>query len=148
MGTTIVAALTKGTIISFVSAGDSRAYRLRDGEFCQLTVDDSWVQAAVDEGVLMPEEAESHPMKNIITKAIGAKEDIDIAVEEHSLQSNDLYLLCSDGLHGMISEKRLAEMVVTAGASLEELVTALIATANENGGKDNVTAVAIRYKEE
>ena len=146
MGTTIVAALTNSKTISFVSAGDSRAYRLREGEFRQLTVDDSWVQAAVDEGVLLPEEAESHPMKNIITKAIGAKEEIEVEVEEHGLQNDDLYLLCSDGLHGMITEKRLTEIIVSAGASLEELVNGLIATANENGGKDNVTAVAIRYK--
>ena len=85
-------------------------------------------------------------MKNIITKAIGAKEEIDVEVEEHGLQNDDLYLLCSDGLHGMITEKRLTEIIVSAGASLEELVNGLIATANENGGKDNVTAVAIRYK--
>ena len=148
MGTTIVAALTNSNTISFVSAGDSRAYRLREGEFLQLTVDDSWVQAAVDEGVLLPEEAESHPMKNIITKAIGAKEEVDVHVDEHSLQDDDLYLLCSDGLHGMITEKRLAEIVVNAGPSLADLVNGLIATANENGGKDNVTAVAIRYKDD
>ena len=146
MGTTIVAALVNGETISFVSAGDSRAYRLRSSEFRQLTVDDSWVQAAVDEGVLLPEEAETHPMKNIITKAIGAKEDIDVHVEEHGLEDNDLYLLCSDGLHGMIPEREIAEMVRAGGESLEGLVSELIEKANANGGKDNVTALALRYR--
>lgn len=147
MGTTIVAALVNEKNISFVSAGDSRAYRLRADDFRQMTVDDSWVQAAVDEGVLLPEEAESHPMKNIITKAIGAKEYLDVSVEEHELEDDDLYLLCSDGLHGMIPDRALSEKVVGAKGSLEELVRDLIHTANENGGKDNVTALAVRYKD-
>jgi len=147
MGTTIVAALVNGETISFVSAGDSRAYRLRADEFRQMTVDDSWVQAAVDEGVLLPEEAETHPMKNIITKAIGAKENIDVTVEEHSLEDNDLYLLCSDGLHGMIPDREITEMVRMANGSLEDLVNELIEKANANGGKDNVTALAVRYLE-
>jgi len=147
MGTTVVAALVSDTSISFVSAGDSRAYRLRDGEFAQMTVDDSWVQAAVDEGVLLPEEAESHPMKNIITKAVGAKENLDVSVEEHRLEADDLYILCSDGLHGMMTEKHLTELVQGSTGSLEELVHLLIETAKKNGGKDNVTVLAVRYTE-
>lgn len=145
MGTTIVAALADKDTISFVSAGDSRAYRLRNRSFQQMTVDDSWVQAAVDEGVLLPEEAESHPMKNIITKAIGAKENIDITVDEYPLEDADLYLLCSDGLHGMIPEARLSEIVKASDGSLPDLVRELIAAANRNGGKDNITALALRY---
>jgi len=150
MGTTIVAALVDSddNTISVVSAGDSRAYRFRREVFQQMTVDDSWVQAAVDEGVLLPEEAESHPMKNIITKAIGAKEDIDLAVEEHLLEDRDLFLLCSDGLHGMVSERNIAEMVRDANGSLEGLVRGLIDAANRNGGKDNVTALAVRFRRE
>ena len=145
MGTTIVAALTDDEAISFVSAGDSRAYRLRRGKFEQLTVDDSWVQAAVDEGVLRPEEAEIHPMKNIITKAIGAKEDIELKVQECLLEEGDLYLMCSDGLHGMMSEGDIERIVKDASGSLEISVKTLIDAANENGGKDNVTALAISY---
>ncbi len=145
MGTTIVAALTDDEAISFVSAGDSRAYRLRRGKFEQLTMDDSWVQAAVDEGVLRPEEAEIHPMKNIITKAIGAKEDIELKVQECLLEEGDLYLMCSDGLHGMMSEGDIERIVKDASGSLEISVKTLIDAANENGGKDNVTALAISY---
>ena len=112
-----------------------------------MTVDDSWVQAAVDEGVLLPEEAESHPMKNIITKAVGAKENLDVTVEEHRLEDGDLYILCSDGLHGMIPEKALTELVTGSTGSLDELVHLLIETAKKNGGKDNVTVLAVRYSE-
>jgi protein phosphatase len=148
MGTTIVAALADAETISFVSAGDSRAYRLRKDVFQQMTVDDSWVQAAVDEGVLLPEEAESHPMKNIITKAIGAKENIEITVDEYSLEDDDLYLLCSDGLHGMLSEVRLSEIVRASNGSLPNLVQELVDAANGNGGKDNVTALVLRYRKD
>lgn len=148
MGTTIVAALADQDTISCVSAGDSRAYRLRGNVFQQMTVDDSWVQAAVDEGVLLPEEAESHPMKNIITKAIGAKENIDVAVDEYQLEHDDLYLLCSDGLHGMVPENRLSEIVKASNGALPDLVTRLIETANRNGGKDNITALVLRYRKD
>ena len=147
MGTTIVAALANHETISFVSAGDSRAYRLRGEEFTQMTTDDSWVQAAVDEGVLLPEEAESHPMKNIITKAIGAKEHLDVSVDELALEDGDLYLLCSDGLHGMIPDREIERMIKEPDRSLEDVVTSLIQTANQNGGKDNVTALLVRYSQ-
>ena len=85
-------------------------------------------------------------MKNIITKAIGAKENLDVSVQEHELEDNDLYLLCSDGLHGMIPDRTIEEMLVASNGSLEDLVRELIQTANENGGKDNVTALALRYR--
>jgi serine/threonine protein phosphatase PrpC len=146
MGTTIVAVLVDDSSLSCVSAGDSRAYRLREGVFEQITVDDSWVQAAVDDGVLLAEAAESHPMKNVITKAIGAQENLEVSVEEHEMEDNDLYIMCSDGLHGMIPEKGLTELVLTSNSSLDGLVHSLIESANRNGGKDNVTAVALCYR--
>ena len=145
MGTTIVAALTNGSTICVVNAGDSRAYRFRGGELQQLTVDDSWVQAAVDEGVLRPEEAESHPMKNIITKAIGAKKDIELGVQELDMTDGDVFLLCSDGLHGMLPDADLTRLLSTTD-HLEALVSSMVSGANERGGKDNITALAIRYR--
>ena len=84
-------------------------------------------------------------MKNIITKAIGAKENIDVSVEEYALEEQDLFLLCSDGLHGMVPEARLSEIVKSSTGSLERLVRQLIDAANQAGGKDNVTALAVRY---
>lgn len=145
MGTTIVAALIEGDTITYASAGDSRAYRIRDGQLLQMTVDDSWVQSAVDEGLIDPAEAESHPMRNIITKAIGAKEEIDTEVKEESLRTGDTYLLCTDGLHGLVSEDRILRTVLEAQDDLERAVHDLIAAANEEGGRDNITLLLVRY---
>jgi protein phosphatase len=145
MGTTIVAAMVDEENITFLGAGDSRLYRVREEEIEQLTIDDSWVQVAIDEGVLDPGEADNHPMRNIITKAIGAKESIDLAVHEERLEKGDFYLLCSDGLHAMISNEEILRIVLQSGNELETCVEELIKAANESGGKDNVTVLVLRY---
>ena len=148
MGTTIVAAVAKPDTVTFASAGDSCAYRIRDDRIEQVTIDDSWVQVAITEGVLNPEEAENHPMRNIITKAVGAKEDIETALHEEQFLENDLYLLCSDGLHGMISDEEILNNVIGSGGEPEESVHGLIQAANDNGGKDNVTVLILRHKKQ
>jgi serine/threonine protein phosphatase PrpC len=145
MGTTIVAAVVSKDRITFIGAGDSRLYRFRGEKIEQLTIDDSWVQVAIDEGVLDPEEAEHHPMRNIITKAIGAKESIDVPVFEEQLENGDYYLLCSDGLHGMISDEEIRRVVLQSEGDLETRVKGLIQAANDNGGKDNVTVLVLRH---
>lgn len=146
MGTTIVAALAGGDVLTLCSAGDSRAYRIRQGRLQQITVDDSWVHAAFSEGMLNSEEIQEHPMKNIITKAVGAKEMIELPVIEETLQEGDLCLLCSDGLHGMVSDLRMLEIVLAAQSDLNKAVLELIAAANAGGGKDNITALLLRYR--
>jgi protein phosphatase len=145
MGTTIVAGLAEEEGLILCGAGDSRAYRLRGEAFDQITVDDSWVQVALSEGLLQPDEAENHPMKNIITKAVGAKQNIELTVQEETLEDGDLYLLCTDGLHGMLTQTRIVEILNEKKGELEEAVGSLVAAANENGGKDNITAVVLRY---
>ena len=145
MGTTIVTGLAEEDNIILCGAGDSRAYRLRDDAFDQITTDDSWVQVALKEGLLQAEEAENHPMKNIITKAVGAKQNIELTVQEETLEDGDMYLLCTDGLHGMLTRTEILEILMTKKDDLEQAVQSLIAAANENGGKDNVTAVVLRY---
>jgi protein phosphatase len=146
MGTTLVAALAREDELILCSAGDSRAYRFRAGELEQITVDDSWVQAAYSEGILRPEEIDLHPMRNIITKAIGARESVDVAVTEEKLQTGDLYLLCSDGLHGMVKDEDISAIIGASNGDLKQAVELLIQTANKNGGKDNVTAIIFRYQ--
>jgi protein phosphatase len=146
MGTTVVAALVGEDSITFASAGDSRVYRIRDEKIEQMTTDDSWVQVAINEGVLEPDEADTHPMKNIITKAVGAKESIEFKVQEEELGDGDLYLLCSDGLHGMISDEEILDVVLHSEGGLEKCIHGLIQAANESGGKDNVTVLALRYR--
>ena len=145
MGTTLVAGLVEEDNIIFCGAGDSRAYRLRNDAFDQITTDDSWVQVALTEGLLQADEAKNHPMKNIITKAVGAKQNIELTVQEEALEDGDIYLLCTDGLHGMLTEAEILEVLTTKQDDLEQVVQNLIAAANENGGKDNVTAVVLRY---
>jgi protein phosphatase len=146
MGTTLVAALVAGEEVVLCNAGDSRAYRLRDAKLEQVTTDDSWVQAAFSEGVLQPQEIQYHPMRNIITKAIGAREAIEVNILEEGLQSGDIYLLCSDGLHGMVNDQDIERIMVSAEGDLEKAVRALIEAANAGGGKDNISAVIFRYR--
>jgi len=146
MGSTLVAALAASEEVLLCNAGDSRAYRLRDRKLQQVTTDDSWVQAALSEGVLQPQEIQHHYMKNIITKAIGARESIDVGILEHRLQPEDVFLLCSDGLHGMVNDGEIERIIVSAQGELEKAVRELIQAANEGGGKDNISAVLFRHR--
>jgi serine/threonine protein phosphatase PrpC len=145
MGTTVVAALVGDETVTISSAGDSRAYRIRQGNGIeQITTDDTWVQAAFDHGVLEHDEVRRNPLKNIITKAVGAKQSIDLPILEETLSEGDCYLLCSDGLHGMVSDSRMLQIVQEAEGDLKRAVLALVEAANTNGGRDNITAVLLR----
>jgi len=147
MGTTAVAGIVNEDLLTVGSAGDSRCYVLSGGKLVQVTRDDSWVSAAWAEGILNAQEIERHPLRNVITKAVGAKEDIEIDVVERKLSTGDVVLICSDGLHSMINDEKIQAALVPAPASLEEGVAKLIAAANEAGGKDNVSVVLVRYTE-
>ena len=147
MGTTLVAALVSGKLATVGSAGDSRCYLLRDGKLTQLTRDDSWVSAAWAEGILTHDEIDRHPLRNVITKAVGAKDTLDIDIVEQALKGGDIVLLCSDGLHAMIHDDKILELLNPAPESLEEAARRLIDAANEAGGRDNVSVVLLRYAE-
>jgi serine/threonine protein phosphatase PrpC len=147
MGTTAVAAVVSGNLLTVGSAGDSRCYVFSDGKLTQITRDDSWVSAAWAEGILSSDEIEKHPLRNVITKAIGAKEEIEINVVEHKLAPGDVALVCSDGLHSMINDEAILAAVTPFPTSLEEAAAKLIDAANEAGGKDNVSVVLLRYTE-
>jgi len=147
MGTTAVAALVNENLMTVGSAGDSRCYVLSQGKLKQITKDDSWVSAAWAEGILKAEEIERHPLRNVITKAVGAKEDIEIEVVEYKLLPGDVGLICSDGLHSMINDEAILGVLTPAPTSLEDGVARLIDAANEAGGKDNVSVVLVRYTE-
>lgn len=145
MGTTVVAVLVSGDVLTIGSAGDSRCYLQRGGALTQLTRDDSWVSAALGEGILNSDDVEHHPLRNVITKAVGARESIDLDVIEHRLLPADLVLLCSDGLHGLLHDSEIARLLPAPGESLETGSARLIEAANDAGGRDNVTAVLLRY---
>jgi serine/threonine protein phosphatase PrpC len=147
MGTTVVVALVSGNTMTVGSAGDSRCYLLRDAKLTQLTRDDSWVSAAWAEGILNSDELERHPLKNVITKAVGAKDTIEIDVQEHIMKPGDVVLLCSDGLHSMINDQAILTAVTPFPEILSDAAQKLIDAANEAGGKDNVSTVLLRYTE-
>jgi protein phosphatase len=147
MGTTAVGAVVTDNLMTVGSAGDSRCYVFAGGKLTQLTRDDSWVSAAWAEGILTSDEIERHPLRNVITKAVGAKEDIEINVVEHKLAPGEVVLVCSDGLHSMINDEAILAAVTPFPQSLEEAAGKLIAAANDAGGKDNVSVVLMRYTE-
>ena len=147
MGTTAVAALVSENVLTVGSAGDSRCYLVRAGKLTQLTRDDSWVSAALGEGILNSDEIERHPLRNVITKAVGAKETIELDVVEKKLEKGDVVLVCSDGLHAMLSDDQILATLTPIPATLEEAAGKLIDAANEAGGKDNVSVVLLRYTE-
>jgi protein phosphatase len=143
MGTTFTAALVTGKHIAIGHVGDSRLYRFRDGELERLTHDHSLVEEFVRQGKLTPAEAEVHPQRSIITRALGPEPEVEVDTYTHSGRDGDVYLINSDGLTGMINEERVAE-ILGARESLEDAAEKLIAAANENGGKDNITVVLFR----
>jgi serine/threonine protein phosphatase PrpC len=147
MGTTVVAMLVSGKTLTIGSAGDSRCYLFREDKLTQLTRDDSWVSAAWAEGILSSDEIDRHPLRNVITKAVGAKDTIEIDVVEHPLLPGDIALLCSDGLHAMIHDDQILSVVTPFPAGLDQAAAKLIEAANEAGGKDNVSVVLVRYTE-
>jgi serine/threonine protein phosphatase PrpC len=148
MGTTVVAALVAGNTMTLASAGDSRCYLVRDQQLRQLTQDDSWVSAALGEGILNSDDVERHPLRNVITKAVGARDSIDIEIIEQTLVAGDVALLCSDGLHGMVGDDDIARILLSGSGSLEEVTAGLVDAANEAGGRDNVSVVLLRYSDD
>jgi protein phosphatase len=140
----VVASIVSGKSLTIASAGDSRCYLVRGGQLRQLTRDDSWVSAALGEGILNSDDVEHHPLRNVITKAVGARDSIDLDLVEHELEPGDLVLLCSDGLHGMINDQEIGRILAASELSLEDASARLIEAANEAGGRDNVTAVLLR----
>src|SRR3954451_24043008 len=143
MGTTLTAALVTDREVAIGHVGDSRLYRFRDGHLERLTQDHSLVEEFVRKGKLTPEEAETHPQRSIITRALGPEPDVEVETYTHQGRDGDVYLLCSDGLTGMVPEKRIAEILGEAG-SLDEAAHRLVEEANANGGKDNITVLLFR----
>ncbi len=146
MGTTLTAAYVDVDGVAIAHVGDSRAYRWRDGQLERLTDDHSLVEELIRQGKLTAEEAEEHPQRSIITRALGPEPDVQVDTRTAPARDGDLFLLCSDGLTGMIGEAGVAQ-VLAEGGSLRESVRRLIAAANQAGGRDNITVVLFRVEE-
>ena len=141
MGTTMTVALVEGSIVTIGHVGDSRAYLLRDDQLTQLTQDHSLVAELVRSGRLSPKEAESHPRRSVITRALGTDSDVEVDVFSLRGQDGDLFLLCSDGLTSMVSDEEIASLLVVARGDLDDAGKKLLAAANLAGGEDNITVV-------
>jgi serine/threonine protein phosphatase PrpC len=146
MGTTITALYVGEQDVAVAHVGDSRAYCLRDGELLRLTDDHSLVDELIRQGRLTPEEAEEHPQRSVITRALGPESTVEVDVRSIHGRPGDVYLLCSDGLTTMTGEDVLHE-VLTTHTRLRDAGEALISAANAAGGKDNITVVLARLEE-
>jgi protein phosphatase len=145
MGATLTVACIEGERLSIAHVGDSRAYLLRGGSLQQLTSDHSLVAEQVRRGILTPAEAEQSSMQSVLLRALGSQVKIEIDAEEQPLFPGDLLLLCSDGLTRMVSELEIAS-ILQSETNLEQAALTLIARANENGGADNITVIAVRVE--
>ena len=145
MGTTLTAAYVDDTEVSFAHVGDSRAYRLRGGDLAQLTKDHSLVRELVDRGKLTEREAEDHPQRSVITRALGPEAAVKVDSFTIKGQPEDVVLLCTDGLTSMVEPERIADILRHA-PSLNEAGQRLIDAANQRGGRDNITVVLFRLE--
>ena len=143
MGTTASVLVVSGARYMIGQIGDSRVYLLRDGNFAQLTKDHSYVQEQVDAGFLTPEQARYHPYSNVITRCVGASQDVEPDIYRGEVRAGDLYLVASDGLTGMVDDRRLSQLLASR-AEPERKVQALISEANGRGGLDNITAIIVQ----
>ena len=148
MGTTIVVTFFVNETIHVGHVGDSRVYRYRDGELFQITEDHSLLNDYIKMRQLTPEEIEAFPHKNVIVRALGMKETVQVDIASEQPQAGDVYLLCSDGLSGMLTDADMEVILAEGGDDLDKSCEALIDAANQNGGTDNITVILIRYEKE
>ncbi|HEX9286780.1 MAG TPA: Stp1/IreP family PP2C-type Ser/Thr phosphatase [Thermoanaerobaculia bacterium] len=143
MGTTVVAGLLNEKTLSLAHVGDSRAYLYRDGTLTRLTDDHSWVHEQVEAGILTEEEAKSHPLKNVVTRALGGGPSVSPDLQELSFRPGDEFIFCSDGLTTMLSDEDIHDTAEKERAP-QSLCRRLVDSANERGGVDNITVVVVR----
>ena len=146
MGTTLVMVQFYDNRMAVAHVGDSRLYRVRDGELMQITRDHSLLQDQLDSGLITPEEARYSHNKNLVTRALGVEEDVKTDVAEHAVLPGDVYLLCSDGLNDMVDDEDIALTLSSLSANLPLCAQQLIDLANDNGGRDNVSVVLVKIR--
>jgi len=141
----VAAVLVDGDAANLGHVGDSRVYLMRDGEITQLTSDHSWVNEQIQSGVISPDQARTHPLRNVVTRALGGKPDLQVDMQQHKAKAGDILILCSDGLTTMIPDEDIARVVRESGGDVEKAAQALVASANAKGGEDNITVLLIRF---
>jgi len=147
MGTTVVGAICAGSFVTIAHIGDSRCYLLNQNGIQQLTDDHSLVNELVKSGQISKEDAEHHPRKNVLLRALGTETAVKVDVKTVSVDDGDMLLLCSDGLSNKVPEQDIVH-ILTSGGTLEEKAESLIVLANERGGEDNISLAVIDFSSE
>src|SRR6478735_218789 len=147
MGTTVTAAHVGEDSVTIAHVGDSRCYLVRDDTLTRLTRDHSLVEELVARGKLTPEQAETHPQRSVITRALGPEANVQVDIIHEPAHAGDLFLVCSDGLTSMVREPNLKPLLIGNNKPLDELGRSLIAAANEAGGRDNITVILFKLDE-
>lgn len=146
MGTTLVMAWFYDNQMTVAHIGDSRLYRLRDGDFRPLTRDHSFLQEQLDSGMITAEEARHSQNKNLLTRALGIEPEVVSEIHDYEVEPGDIYLLCSDGLNDMVGDEELGGTIHALAANLELAADELIRMANDNGGRDNVSVILVKVR--
>jgi len=146
MATTVAAVLLEGDKANIAHVGDSRVYLIRDGAIRLLTSDHSWVNEQVMSGLIDSDQARTHPLRNVVTRALGGKEGLEVDMQVLDLKDGDLLLLCSDGLTSMIEDVEILEVVRSGGDEANDVARRLVEAANSSGGEDNITAIALSIR--
>jgi protein phosphatase len=144
MGTTLVTALFSDNRITVAHIGDSRLYRLRDGQLAVMTRDHSLLQEQIDHGMITREEAKFAHHRNLVTRALGVEPSVESEIHEYDVLPDDVYLFCSDGLNDMLSDEEIHLVLQKLSANLDLAADQLIQMANDNGGRDNVSVVLVK----
>jgi serine/threonine protein phosphatase PrpC len=146
MATTVAAVLVDGDVANIGHVGDSRIYLLTPTEFTQLTSDHSWVNEQIQSGVISPDQARSHPLRNVVTRALGGRTDLAVDMQTRKMNGGELLLICSDGLTTMVADDEIEAVLRAANGDVEKGVQDLVGVANDHGGEDNITVVLIKFE--
>lgn len=147
MATTVAAVLVDGDTANLAHVGDSRVYLMRDGELTQLTSDHSWINEQIQSGVISADQARSHPLRNVVTRALGGKQDLQVDMQTHRMRAGDVLLLCSDGLTTMLPDEEIARVMASHGGDITAGARALVDAANARGGEDNITVLLLKFEQ-
>jgi len=148
MGTTLVMALFHDNTMTVAHIGDSRLYRMRGDEFRQITRDHSLLQEQIDSGMISAEEARHSQNRNLVTRALGVDPVVEPEIRDYDTMPGDIYLLCSDGLNDMVEDEEISLTLQALSANLDLAATQLVQTANDSGGRDNVSVILVRILRE
>ncbi len=146
MATTVVAVLIEDERLNVAHVGDSRVYLVRASELSQLTSDHSWVNEQIQNGIISPDQARSHPLRNVVTRALGGKSDLRVDMRGLKAEAQDILLLCTDGLTTMMSDEEIRQCLLKWAPDIDQAAQELVNGANEHGGEDNITVLLIRFE--